>query len=211
MSHSLKSPLQAAKAGLRKRVREMLDRIPPCERTAASRELCARLRQHAVWTSAKSVLLFAPLPEEIDIWPLVEERWAEGKIVALPRFSTLTGDYTAAVVHDLANDLRTGKLGIREPLASCAGLPLNRLDLVLVPGVAFDLRGRRLGRGKAFYDRLLAGVRGTKCGVAFEEQLVAEVPTGAQDVFVDCIVTPSRWVACQIRSKVRCDPRTTRM
>lgn len=203
MSHSLESPLQAAKAGLRKRVREMLDRIPPCERTAASRELCARLRQHPVWASAKSVLHFAPLPEEIDIWPLVEERWAEGKIVALPRFSTLTKDYTAAVVRDLANDLRTGKLGIREPVASCPEVPLNRVDLVLVPGVAFDLCGHRLGRGKGFYDRLLADARGTKCGVAFEEQLVAEVPIGPQDVLLDCLVTPSRWLEFRSRAKLR--------
>jgi 5-formyltetrahydrofolate cyclo-ligase len=203
MSFPMETRLQAAKAELRKRIREMLSLISPSERTAASRELCAHHRRQPVWTSAKSVLFFAPLPDEINIWPLVEEGRAEGKVVALPRFSALTQAYVAAVVHDLANDLRTGKLGIREPVASCAEMPLSRPDLVLVPGVAFDSHGRRLGRGKGFYDRLLAEVRGMKCGVAFEEQLVAEVPTGPQDVLLDCIVTPSRWLECGSRLTMR--------
>jgi 5-formyltetrahydrofolate cyclo-ligase len=71
---------------------------------------------------------------------------------------------------------------------------LNRLDLVLVPGVAFDARGGRLGRGKGFYDRLLSAVNGTKCGVAFDEQIVDAVPVGPLDVLVNCILTPTRWI-----------------
>jgi 5-formyltetrahydrofolate cyclo-ligase len=66
--------------------------------------------------------------------------------------------------------------------------------LVLVPGVAFDLRGRRLGRGKGFYDRLLADAGGLKCGVAFDEQIVTEIPVEPHDVSVDCILTPTRWI-----------------
>ncbi|MBP9903534.1 MAG: 5-formyltetrahydrofolate cyclo-ligase, partial [Verrucomicrobia bacterium] len=72
--------------------------------------------------------------------------------------------------------------------------PLNRLDLVLVPGVAFDPRGGRLGRGQGYYDRLLAGVRGTKCGVAFDEQIVDAVPVGPLDIRLNCILTPTRWI-----------------
>jgi 5-formyltetrahydrofolate cyclo-ligase len=64
----------------------------------------------------------------------------------------------------------------------------------LVPGVAFDLHGRRLGRGKGFYDRLLADVRGKTCGVAFDEQIVREVPVEPHDSDVNCILTPTRWI-----------------
>jgi 5-formyltetrahydrofolate cyclo-ligase len=71
---------------------------------------------------------------------------------------------------------------------------MNRLDLILVPGLAFDLNGRRLGKGKGYYDRLLAGVSGIKCGVAFDEQVVSEVPAGPHDVRVNCILTPTRWL-----------------
>ena len=71
---------------------------------------------------------------------------------------------------------------------------MNRLDLVLVPGVAFDLQGRRLGRGRGFYDRLLADVDGIKCGIAFDEQMVNEVPAGPPDVRLNFILTPTRCV-----------------
>jgi 5-formyltetrahydrofolate cyclo-ligase len=64
--------------------------------------------------------------------------------------------------------------------------------LILVPGVAFDWHGRRLGRGKGFYDRLLAGVRGVKCGIAFAGQMVNEVPAGPSDVRMNFMMTPAR-------------------
>ncbi|HLP77584.1 MAG TPA: 5-formyltetrahydrofolate cyclo-ligase, partial [Candidatus Paceibacterota bacterium] len=81
----------------------------------------------------------------------------------------------------------------------CAPVSLNQLDLVLVPGVAFDACGRRLGRGKGFYDRLLADTRGIKCGVAFDEQIVTGIPVEPHDVLVDCILTPTRWIDCDSR------------
>jgi 5-formyltetrahydrofolate cyclo-ligase len=79
-------------------------------------------------------------------------------------------------------------------VARCLAQPVNKLDLVLVPGVAFDLHGRRLGRGKGFYDQLLATVRGTTIGAAFEQQVVREVPVEPHDVYLNCILTPTRWL-----------------
>jgi len=170
------------------------------QREAASCQICACLRQQAVWKSAGSILFFAPMPGEPDIWPLLEESLLARKTVALPRFSPATNTYLAARIQNLEQDLRRGQFGIREPTMACAEFPLNQLDLVLVPGVAFDLQGHRLGRGKGYYDRLLAAVRGVKCGVAFDEQMVAAVPVGPQDVQVDCIVTPTQWIAAESRS-----------
>jgi 5-formyltetrahydrofolate cyclo-ligase len=73
-------------------------------------------------------------------------------------------------------------------------IALNRLDLALVPGVGFDADGRRLGRGRGHYDRLLAQVAGTKCGVAFDEQMAPEIPVAPHDVILNRIVTPTRWL-----------------
>ena len=70
----------------------------------------------------------------------------------------------------------------------------NRVELILVPGVAFDLQGSRLGRGNGYYDQLLAIVWGKRCGVAFDEQLVPEIPVEAHDARMDCLLTPTRWV-----------------
>jgi 5-formyltetrahydrofolate cyclo-ligase len=116
------------------------------------------------------------------------------KQVFLPRFMPRTNSYVACHVKFPDTDLALGQFGVREPSESCAQFPLNRLDLVLVPGIAFDLHGRRLGRGKGFYDQLLAAVRGKTCGVAFDEQIVNEIPVEPHDVLLNCILTPSRWI-----------------
>jgi 5-formyltetrahydrofolate cyclo-ligase len=184
----------SAKAALRDRVRAQLKALSPPERATASRELRARLQQQAIWKAAGSILFFSPLPDEPDIWPLLEEAHAMGKTVALPRFAADTKAYVAAHLHHVRSDFPIGQFGIREPAADCAEFPLNRLDLLLVPGVAFQSDGCRLGRGKGFYDRLLAAVRGTKCGVAFDEQIVGAIPVGPLDIRVNCIVTPTRWI-----------------
>lgn len=183
-----------AKTALREQIRAQVKSISSAARTSASAELCERLCEQNVWHAAKSVLLFAPLPDEPDVWPLLAEALAANKIVALPSFVPGTNVYTARRIVDPARDLVMGKFGIREGADLSPEMELNQLDLVLVPGVAFDSHGRRLGRGKGFYDRLLAGVRGTKCGVAFDEQIVDAVPVEPLDISLNCILTPTRWI-----------------
>ena len=186
--------LNEQKATQRRSIRAVLQGISPDARALASSQICARLKEQSVWKNAKSVLFFAPLPEEPDIWPMVSEALALGKAVTLPRFLPRTQTYIACRVLNSQVDVEIGKFGIREPSAACAEVPLNQLDFILVPGVAFDLNGRRLGRGQGYYDRLLAQVRGVTCGVAFEQQIAGEVTAGPHDVGLNCILTPTRWV-----------------
>jgi 5-formyltetrahydrofolate cyclo-ligase len=153
-----------------------------------------RLKQQAVWNSARVILLLAPLREEIDVWPLLAETLSAGKKVALPRFDPGTNGYVACEIERLEDDLAPGKFGIREPRAHCPPISPSTVELALVPGVAFDLKGRRLGRGKGFYDRLLASVGGRKCGVAFDLQVVEEIPTEPHDVCLDYLLTPTQWL-----------------
>src|SRR6266699_6116460 len=105
----------SAKALLRQEVRDRLNAISPEEREAASLQICSRLRQQTIWKSAGSILFFAPLPSEPDIWPLLEEALLAGKTVALPRFSLETQSYSACVVRNPQTDLRSGQFRIREP------------------------------------------------------------------------------------------------
>jgi 5-formyltetrahydrofolate cyclo-ligase len=182
------------KAALRDKVRVGLARITAEQRSALAVQARVLLEGQPAWQEAGSILFYAPLPQELDVWPLLEKAVATGKTVVLPRFDKASGAYIAGCVHDPANDLELGRFGIREPKASCVPIPLNRLDFILVPGVAFDLHGRRLGRGRGFYDQLLAGQRGRTCGVAFDEQIVREVPTEPHDVRLNCILTPTRWI-----------------
>ena len=181
-----------SKSELRQKIRAALKSLPPEKRALASAQLCAKLKEQSFFQSAASVLFFAPRPDEPDLWPLLEEALAAGKIAALPRFNPAGKNYVACRVQNLRSEIAPGEFGIREPAARCPEIPLSRLDLILVPGVAFDWHGGRLGRGKGFYDRLLAGTRGVKCGITCDGQMVNEVPAGPSDVRMNFILTPTR-------------------
>jgi 5-formyltetrahydrofolate cyclo-ligase len=178
------------KADLRQRIRAALEKISPAVRAVESIGLCDRLE--AQLRSARTILFFAPLPDELDVWPLLEKFLAAGKICALPFFDSVTQTYSARRVQNLAADISIGKFGVREPASSCAEIPLEKFDLILAPGVAFDWNGNRLGRGRGFYDRLLARTSGLKCGVGYDFQLIGKIPVEPHDARVNFVVTPGR-------------------
>jgi 5-formyltetrahydrofolate cyclo-ligase len=182
------------KREIRQKLRKLLNTLPDTEGAAASLRACALLRQQPVWKSARAVLFYAPLAGEVDLSPVLDEGLLAGKTIALPRFMRETGAYDAFQIRDMAGDCAPGKFGVSEPAARCAPFPLKQLDLVLAPGVAFDLTGCRLGRGRGFYDRLLAQINGIKCGVAFDRQIVDRIPAEKHDVRMNCILTPTRWL-----------------
>src|SRR5437867_5870229 len=174
--------IQDVKLELRRQVREKLAAMQESNCAVASTQACSLLRRQKHWEQARSILFYAPLAKELDVWPLVAAALVAGKTVALPRFVPETNNYIACAIGDPAKDLLPGQFGIREPADHCAHLSPNRLDFILVPAIAFDLQGRRLGRGNGFYDQLLMTLRGTTCGVAFDEQIVREVPVEPHDV-----------------------------
>lgn len=192
-----------SKAALRQRVRSALKNLDPEKRRSDSEKVRVRLKEAPFFRAAATILFFAPLPDELDLWPVLEETLAEGKIVALPCFDAGNQFYTPRRVTNLHVELVSGRFGIREPAAHCLEIPMHDLDLVLVPGAAFDLRGRRLGRGRGFYDRLLADFAGKKTGIAFDEQLVEAIPTEKQDVHMNFILTPTRCVKCDSPSEMK--------
>jgi 5-formyltetrahydrofolate cyclo-ligase len=188
------TPIQSSKRALRRQVLEVLKNLSPASQAEASAKARALLQGQPRWQQARSVLFFAPMPGELDVWPLMEAALLGGKGVALPRFVPAAGRYVACQVRDPGTDVCSGHFGIREPAAWCEQLEMSRFDLLLVPGVAFDLQGHRLGRGKGYYDQLLEHVRGTTCGVGFDEQMVLEIPVEPHDQRLNCILTPTRWV-----------------
>ena len=185
---------QDEKNALRAEVRARLKEISAAQREADSRKVCELLETQKEWKEAKCVLLFAPLLDEPDVWPLLAKGISEGKVVALPHFHATSDSYVAQRIQNPETELKPGRFGIREPVDHCEAVALKRLDLILAPGVAFDLRGRRLGRGKGIYDRLLAAASGTSCGVTFDEQVVGDIPVAAHDIRVNRILTPTRWI-----------------
>jgi len=181
------------KAILRRELRDALKQLTPVQRTADSARLVERVREQSVWREARSVLLFLPIGLEPSIEALLGDALTAGKIVTLPRYVAAADTYEPARIDDPSTELVPGPSRIPEPAPGCPNFPANRLDFVLVPGIGFSLAGGRLGRGKGHYDRLLAMVPGWKCGVAFDCQLMGELPMEPHDVRLNCILTPTRW------------------
>ncbi len=194
----MKDDVSVLKKKMRLRLRTGLESLPAFYREEQSAEACLRLHSQPAWKKARSILFYAPLPNEVNIWALLPEAIKAGKTVLLPKFDGGIGDYTALQICDIESDFLPGKFGIMEPISSCSSFPLNQLDLTLVPGIGFDAHGGRLGRGGGFYDRLLARVSGIRCGIAFEEQMVPEIPVEPHDIRMNCVLTPERWLETTI-------------
>jgi 5-formyltetrahydrofolate cyclo-ligase len=192
------SPLiEKRKSDLRSAMRQAMGKKSAEMRETDSTRLCAKLKEQPFFQNAGSILFFASLPEEEpDLWPLLNETLAANKMVALPCFDADNQKYHPRRVQDIHVEILSGQFGIREPAPTCIVLPLDDLDLVLVPGVAFDRHGHRLGRGKGFYDRMLQNFKGKKIGIAFDEQIVEEIPVENNDVKMDYVLTPTRCLAC---------------
>ncbi len=188
--------VQQAKAELRAKLRTIVGNFPAEKRLADSQKLCENLKSQAFFQKARSVLFFASLPDEPDLWPLINETLAGKKLVALPCFDADNRMYQPRRITDIHVEILSGKFGICEPMDTCVAVPLDDLDAVLVPGLAFAADGHRLGRGKGFYDRLLENFAGTKIGIAFDEQILDSIPAEENDVRMDFVVTPARKWKC---------------
>ncbi|MDQ7780584.1 MAG: 5-formyltetrahydrofolate cyclo-ligase [Planctomycetota bacterium] len=190
--------LTVAKRALRARIRPILAAMSPTARDASSRRIAERVLALPQYRAANSLMSYFPRDDEVDTLPLMERALAAGKTIALPRTDTASGQLTAHPVPDLTRGLRPGPFGIPEPGCDAECNPCD-IDFVLVPGLAFDRTGGRLGRGKGFYDRFLSrqGMRAFLCGLAFEAQMVAEVAAGDTDVRLHAVVTENRVWLCE--------------
>ena len=186
------------KRSLRDTILAERDALDPAWRADASAAIAARIGESDAFVHARTVLLTLPFRSEWNAMLVVERALAAGKIVAAPRVDAPARMLRAYRIEDLARDVETGYRGIPEPRATCPEIALASVDWVLVPGVAFDARGGRLGYGGGFYDRLLPGAAGSAPRVAgaFEMQIVDAVPTAPHDVGVDLIVTERRTLSC---------------
>ncbi|HUW63278.1 MAG TPA: 5-formyltetrahydrofolate cyclo-ligase [Spirochaetia bacterium] len=184
-----------SKSELRSLVLDKRAALDPAARDAKSREIAQRLFAMEIWRRSRTIMVYLDFRSEVATGPIVERALAEGKTVAVPKTEVAGRRLIVSVLSNYPQDLVSGTWGILEPRADCLRpLPPDRLDLVLVPGVAFDGSGNRLGYGGGFYDRFLPFLRDGAVTVApaFEVQVLERVETGAYDVPVDLIVTEER-------------------
>lgn len=177
------------KEQLRASIDERLQRQAGSSKEAEGRTLCRELLPHI--PKGSTVCAYYPMKTEVDIRMLLEELLLRGDNVFLPCFEDNRLVFRKA--EDLST-LRKGALGVLEPIQSAEKLSEEDADIILVPGRAFDYAGNRMGRGNGGYDRWIAKQR-TKyphilfVGVAFECQIVGQVPTEPHDEPMDAIVT----------------------
>ncbi|MBO85927.1 MAG: 5-formyltetrahydrofolate cyclo-ligase [Deltaproteobacteria bacterium] len=176
------------KRRMRKTHRDFRRSLDEHARDARSRLICDRIRALPEWSCAATVGLYQSLAGEVDlsallvaagakalVWPVVVQRGAPLEYREGP--PTVRGPY-----------------GILEPRADARLVPLYELDLVVVPGLAFDAMGGRLGQGGGFYDRTLLHTDAIRVGVCFRDQMVPSVPVGAQDSSMDIVVLEDRMI-----------------
>ncbi len=166
------------KSELRKEIRRLKADYPAEVRASLSRRICNDIQADGLWRAAGTVLLYCALPDEVDLQELMENGRRSGKRVLLP---VVNGDDLLVREYSGEDSLQTGAFGIKEPVGPDF-TNLGEIELVLVPGMAFDGQGHRLGRGKGYYDRLLPRLgKAYRMGVCFPFQFVETVPVEAYD------------------------------
>ena len=137
--------------------------------------------------NAQIVMAYCALPDEVPLEPLFQKWIDEGKSILLPR---VVSDTTMQIHHYTApNQLEVGAFGIMEPTGEIF-TDYAKIDVVIVPGMAFDKQGHRLGRGKGYYDRFLSLCPQTyKIGICYPHRLLDQVPVDAHDILMDAIMT----------------------
>lgn len=166
------------------------------EKAEAATKVFETLEQSAAFMLADNILLYHSLPDELSTREFID-RWHKRKHFFLPR---VNGVNLEILPYDRSS-LRLGSFHIEEPSGDDI-TPIDRIEMIIVPAVAYDRRGNRVGRGKGFYDRLLADTDATKVGVAYDFQLVDEIDAEPHDVKVDVIITESRLITVRRDKKM---------
>lgn len=191
--------LDPEKKRLREAVLARRDALPLAARKEAAAAVTKTLTSLAAYRAAPVVLTFMSFGSEIDTWDFFATVLADGKIAVLPRVDRRTRELSLHRVGHL-DQLQAGQWGIREPRAELPQVALAEIALVIVPGVAFDRAGRRLGYGGGYYDRLLSSPKVpqtpglARLSIAFSMQIVEQVPVAAHDQPVPLIITETETI-----------------
>lgn len=173
------------KSELRKIIRERKCHFVRRELDEMALAVIRKLKRHQRLIAAKTIMLYYSLPDEVNTHGLISE--LTGKTVLLPRVKD--NEEMEVRIYSEAAGLSVGKYGIMEPCGPVFN-GYDDIDLVIVPGMAFDRQGHRLGRGKGYYDRFLPQLkRAYKIGICFDFQVMESVPTEPTDISMDEVIS----------------------
>src|SRR5687767_10109058 len=177
---------QAVRRGLRETLAAMSDAERHAKSVAACRIVCASPE----FAAAHVVMLYLSMPSEVDTAPIALRAWQDGKQVVVPKVSWDQRRILPVEISSLKAEGMTMSGPVREPIEG-KPIPLDLIDLVIVPGLGFTASGFRIGRGMGFYDRFLAqgDFLGVSCGLAFSEQIVQDLPVLDHDIPLSMLAT----------------------
>lgn len=181
------------KYDIRRKIKNLRTMLTEIERESAAAQVFERLEKTAAFLMSDHILMYHSLPDELSTKSFLR-KWGGKKRFYLPR---VNGVNLEILPYDESR-LELGAFHIEEPTGDDV-VSADTLELIVVPAVAYDRKGNRLGRGKGFYDRLLSTVKATKIGVGYEFQLYDDLPTEAHDVPMDIIITQNETIIIKKR------------
>lgn len=185
------------KSDLRRTILQKRDSIEPFIKKQKDQAIMTRLKNLKEFQIAKTILLYASFRSEVDTHELIKECLSAQKRVFLPRVNPSLKRLEIREIESI-NHLQRGHWGIPEPGPSTPLRDLNEADLIIVPGVCFDRKGGRIGYGAGYYDKLLEGLNKpiSVVAIAYQEQIIEDIPIEAHDRLVDIIITDSEVIYC---------------
>jgi 5-formyltetrahydrofolate cyclo-ligase len=182
----------ASKARIRKDMLTRLRQHTKKQRTAKSDKIKRRLFKEKYFKQAATIMCYVSKPYEVDTYPIIEGVLKSGKRLIVPVTKTQEKILIPSEISDLQKDLEQGPFGICEPKKECMKtVDLKDIDLVLIPGIAFDRQGNRIGHGQGYFDRFLSNLPNKipTIGLAFKLQLVSRINALPWDIPVTKLIT----------------------
>jgi 5-formyltetrahydrofolate cyclo-ligase len=184
------------KKQLRLKLQKCLQDMPLEQKIEKSKRACSNLVSTQQFKDASVIMMYLAIPYETDCSDAILSAWQQGKIVVVPKISWEQKYMIPVRINSLDADFATEVSGLRNPIS---GVPVSfrEIDLIVTPGLAYDRKGNRLGRGGSYYDRFFVndGLKAARCGFAFSEQIVDSVPVSEHDKPVDFLVTDSEIIS----------------
>ncbi|NQT10522.1 MAG: 5-formyltetrahydrofolate cyclo-ligase [Desulfobacteraceae bacterium] len=187
--------IKEKKREIRKDMAEKLETFSADELIEKTRGIEERLFEFANFLESKVILLYMHANGEVVANDIIKRCFESNKIVVLPAFDTIKHTMQLMRVDNLDSDLKPGPRGVLEPDPECCKVvPIDRIDIAIIPGVALDEKGGRIGSGEGYYDRLIPKLSITtrKVALALESQIIQQAPVESHDKHVDIVITEKR-------------------
>ena len=174
-------------------MKQRLSLVSIDNRIIAANQIQEQIIASEIYQSATTILAYASLPSELDLDPFITQALSDNKCICVPQIDWDSKSMQPARISNLDTDLDIGRYDVRAPTQACPLVDRKNIDLILVPGLAFDQNGHRLGRGAGFYDRFIDSLPNTNrpplVGVCFGCQIVPKVPTESHDHPMDFVLS----------------------